>query len=120
RLHPRIPLSADSRDTRTILCRLTYRDHGHPIRSKRALGPSSSAIHSYDPSAGSPTETLLRLLLPTNKKVQLTIRARHSRANPGLADPVHQICLLVPSVGATGGAYKGHGRNRCKLVTCFY
>ena len=24
---------------------------------------------SYDPSAGSPTETLLRLLLPTNKKV---------------------------------------------------
>ena len=28
-------------------------------------------ILGYDPSAGSPTETLLRLLLPTNEKVQL-------------------------------------------------
>ena len=31
-------------------------------------------IHVNDPSAGSPTETLLRLLLPLNDKVQATSR----------------------------------------------
>lgn len=31
--------------------------------------PTLQRVFSYDPSAGSPTETLLRLLLPTNKKV---------------------------------------------------
>ena len=30
--------------------------------------------HDNDPTAGSPTETLLRLLLPLNDKVQLTSR----------------------------------------------
>jgi len=24
------------------------------------------------------------------------------------------------SVGATGGVYKGQGRNQCKLMTCVY
>ena len=33
-----------------------------------------AAFHVNDPSAGSPTETLLRLLLPLNDKVQATSR----------------------------------------------
>ena len=64
----------------------------------------------YDPSAGSPTETLLRLLLPTNKKVQVNFQT----------SSVLQIHLFVPSVGATGGVYKEQGRNRCKLMTYDY
>ena len=34
----------------------------------------TAAHHNNDPSAGSPTETLLRLLLPLNDKVQWTSR----------------------------------------------
>lgn len=37
-------------------------------------GRSASAGIDNDPSAGSPTETLLRLLLPLNDKVQWTSR----------------------------------------------
>ena len=65
----------------------------------------------YDPSAGSPTETLLRLLLPLNKKIYchflywLEILTFH---------------LFIQSVGATGGVYKGQGLIQCKLMTCFY
>ncbi|RXI09905.1 hypothetical protein DVH24_030422 [Malus domestica] len=49
---------------------------GRNLRSKLD-GSRDSAIHTKfdnDPSAGSPTETLLRLLLPLNDKVQWTSR----------------------------------------------
>ena len=68
-----------------------------------------------DPSAGSPTETLLRLLLPLSDKVYLT---SHIRLEPGRGpegSPHHS-----KSVGATGGVYKGQGRNRHKMMTYAY
>ncbi|ORY18482.1 hypothetical protein BCR33DRAFT_672842, partial [Rhizoclosmatium globosum] len=54
-----------------------------------------------DPTAGSPTVTLLRLLLPLNDQA---LRPK----NP------------IQSVVATGGVYKGQGRNQRKLMTCAY
>jgi hypothetical protein len=68
-----------------------------------------------DPSAGSPTETLLRLLLPLSDKVYFY---SHDRVKPGhgpLGSPDHS-----KSVGATGGVYKGQGRNQHKLMTYAY
>lgn len=41
---------------------------------KRVHGSFCMAVFDNDPSAGSPTETLLRLLLPLNDKVQWTSR----------------------------------------------
>ena len=63
-----------------------------------------------DPSAGSPTETLLRLLLPLSVKVCLifnfaTIKKAH---------------LNTQSAIATGGVYILQGRNQHKLMTCAY
>ena len=46
----------------------------HPGRWKTVRGSFCSAGIDNDPSAGSPTETLLRLLLPLNDKVQWTSR----------------------------------------------
>ena len=45
-----------------------------PRVSGRVLGSFCRAGFDNDPSAGSPTETLLRLLLPLNDKVQWTSR----------------------------------------------
>ena len=71
-----------------------------------------------DPSAGSPTETLLRLLLPLNDKVQTSFQK---------SGPANRAALLIPSlhrtiqsVGATGGVYKGQGRNQRELMTRAY
>ncbi|KAI3480432.1 hypothetical protein L1887_57420 [Cichorium endivia] len=62
-----------------------------------------SALQGFDndPSAGSPTETLLRLLLPLNDKVQW-----NSRDVAG-GEPPHVAAILtlhrtIQSVGATG------------------
>lgn len=49
----------------------------HPfphVEAKRVRGSFCWAGFDNDPSAGSPTETLLRLLLPLNDKVQWTSR----------------------------------------------
>ena len=62
-------------------------------------------IRANDPSAGSPTETLLRLLLPLSDKVYETLR---------------DIYRTTQSVGATGGVYKGQGRNQHELLTRTY
>ena len=71
-----------------------------------------------DPSAGSPTETLLRLHLPLNGEVRKgSHKSIRNKAN-GLTVPIsHRV---IQSVGATGGVYKGQGRNQCKLMTCVY
>ena len=88
-----------------------------------ALVPSKT-IHSVgwmnlnDPSAGSPTETLLRLLLPLNDKVQRTSHDTQT-ANRQRAI-VRTLHRTIQSVGATGGVYKGQGRNQRKLMTCAY
>jgi hypothetical protein len=70
-------------------------------------------LYANDPSAGSPTETLLRLLLPLSVKIYENF---HSECS-------HQILIIhrnTQSVGATGGVYKGQGRNQYKLLTCTY
>ena len=69
-----------------------------------------------DPSAGSPTETLLRLILPLSDKVYETSRIETSI----WIYAVRIIHRITQSVGATGGVYKGQGRNQRKLMTCTY
>ena len=68
-----------------------------------------------DPSAGSPTETLLRLLLPLSDKVYLTSHIRVELERSPEGSPDHS-----KSVGATGGVYKGQGRNQHKMMTYAY
>ena len=71
-----------------------------------------------DPSAGSPTETLLRLHLPLNGEVK---ESSHKLAcNEAHKFTVPILHRVIQSVGATGGVYKGQGRNQCKLMTCVY
>ena len=70
-----------------------------------------------DPSAGSPTETLLRLLLPLSNKVNLTFQLENGL--PRLM-PVRNIHRIAQSVGATGGVYKGQGRNQRELMIHAY
>ena len=67
-----------------------------------------------DPSAGSPTETLLRLHLPLNDKVQTSSR------NQLALITIPRLHRTIQSVGATGGVYKGQGRNQCRLMICVY
>ena len=66
-----------------------------------------------DPSAGSPTETLLRLLLPLSGLVYKTFQMRRKAK-------VRIIHQTTQSVGATGGVYKGQGRNQHELMTRAY
>ena len=71
-----------------------------------------------DPSAGSPTETLLRLLLPPKHAFCLS-----SRYGPSVATqlvPIRQTQDMFQSVVATGGVYKGQGRNQRELMTRAY
>jgi hypothetical protein len=65
-----------------------------------------------DPSAGSPTETLLRLLHPLNNMVCLI-----SLVIAHLVKKAHQI---IQSEQATGDVYILQGRNQHKLMTCAY
>ena len=70
-----------------------------------------------DPSAGSPTETLLRLLLPLSDKVHATSRGHQLKQTVLAVRGIHRI---TQSVGATGGVYKGQGRNQHELITRAY
>ena len=74
-------------------------------------------IRANDPSAGSPTETLLRLLLPLSDKVHETFRCNVQEPNTAAVRIIHRI---TQSVGATGGVYKGQGRNQHELMTSAY
>ena len=74
-------------------------------------------IRVNDPSAGSPTETLLRLLLPLSDKVHET---SHCSAQELGSAAVRMIHRITQSVGATGGVYKGQGRNQHELMTRAY
>ncbi len=71
-----------------------------------------------DPSAGSPTETLLRLHLPLNDEV--CWNSRGDVSNEGDIATILTTCRTVQSVGATGGVYKGQGRNQCELMIRVY
>ena len=48
-------------------------------------------ISVNDPSAGSPTETLLRLLLPLSDKVYLISHTKHETQRGPKGSPDHQI-----------------------------
>ena len=54
---------------------LSLRTHTHPLSNERKGRPTFIRVHGVvvdrfnDPSAGSPTETLLRLLLPLGGRV---------------------------------------------------
>ena len=70
-----------------------------------------------DPSAGSPTETLLRLLLPLSDKVHQIFYVYHQKLTTATVQIIHRI---TQSVGATGGVYKGQGRDQHELMTRTY
>ncbi|KAJ0043558.1 hypothetical protein Pint_17103 [Pistacia integerrima] len=86
-------------------------------RHKRATDTRRSTGFDNDPSAGSPTETLLRLLLPLNDKVQWTSRDVAGSEPPAAIRTLHRT---IQSVGATGGVYKGQGRSQRELMTRAY
>jgi hypothetical protein len=74
-------------------------------------------MRANDPSAGSPTETLLRLLLPLSVKVHQTFHGNAQELNTAAVRIIHRN---TQSVGATGGVYKGQGRNQHELMTRAY
>ena len=98
-------------------------------------GPASSPLHfgsqvqglgvqalsdGNDPSAGSPMETLLQLLLPLNDQVRpsfATHLATDKSAGPGGVQGPH---LTIQLIVVTGGVYKGQGHNQHELVTHTY
>ncbi|KZV58695.1 hypothetical protein F511_30254 [Dorcoceras hygrometricum] len=75
--------------------------------------------YDNDPSAGSPTETLLRLLLPLNDKVQWTSRYA-AGSEPPTSERSEHFTRTIQLVGATGGVYKGQGRSQRELMTRAY
>jgi hypothetical protein len=48
----------------------------------------------------------------------MNFSADQSGNRPGL--PIRTLHQHTQSVGATGGVYKGQGRNQRKLMTCAY
>jgi hypothetical protein len=88
----------------------------HKVLIKHIQQFGGSSVN--DPSAGSPTETLLRLLLPLSDKVHKTSLMSYEAS---FATPqVRVIHRITQSVGATGGVYKGQGHIQHKLMTCAY
>ena len=74
-------------------------------------------MRANDPSAGSPTETLLRLLLPLSDRFTKLSAATSSELDTAAVRIIHRI---TQSVGATGGVYKGQGRNQHDLMNRAY
>ena len=87
--------------------------HRHPQSNSHEV----KWICANDPSAGSPTETLLRLLLPLSVEVHQTFR--YNVRDPNIV-AVRIIHRNTQSVGATGGVYKGQGHNQHKLMIYAY
>ena len=79
----------------------------------------AKAHTNNDPSAGSPTETLLRLHLPLNGKIYTTSLNNNQSVKTDITK-IQSVHRTIQSVGATGGVYKGQGRNQRKLMTCIY
>jgi hypothetical protein len=69
-----------------------------------------------DPSAGSPTDTVLRLDQTLDNRVYKTSQIAVV-ANYNSVRIIHRI---IQSIDATGGVYKGQGRNQHKLMTYAY
>ena len=97
---------------------------GTPRKNGRGRPPTtprpSGRFPVNDPSAGSPTETLLRLLLPLGSPVRSASSDRRGPLDGGLDGPHLSTSPSHPSVVATGGVYKGQGLNQRGLVTRTY
>ena len=62
-----------------------------------------------DPSAGSPTETVLRLSHSSDDLVYKTSHKTQLKQPRLTIQVIHRI---IQSIEATGGVYKGQGRNQ--------
>ena len=108
---------------------------GKLFESERTRVVQALSFFGNDPSAGSPTETLLRLLLPLNDPARVFFRrpkgwlpasvrpgreARSPVGGPGPEGASPTSLLDHSSEIATGGVYKGQGRSRRSLVNCAY
>jgi hypothetical protein len=112
------PESLRSREgTSTVRYQVSERD-GFPSLPERKNFTTDGRRSSNDPSAGSPTDTLLRLLLPLNGKVR-TASGTDTGFDP-CVPTIRSSRRTVQSVGATGGVYKGQGRNQRELMTRAY
>ena len=60
-------------------------------------------LRANDSSAGSPTEILLRLLLPESQLVRVTVHGNAQETNIAAVQDFHQN---TQSVAATSGVYK--------------
>jgi hypothetical protein len=69
-----------------------------------------------DPSAGSPTDTVLRLDHSLDDWVYKTFQLAPITWHK-IVRIIHRI---IQSIDATGGVYKGQGRNQRKLMTYAY
>ena len=78
-------------------------------------GPAQHRIDN-DPAAGSPTATLLRLLLPLKAKYWANLTQRATKSSPHLLRPLFSF----QSVATTGGVYKWQGHNQGSLMNCLY
>jgi hypothetical protein len=67
-------------------------------------------ITRNDPSAGSPTDALLRLLFPLDHTVRLSFHRGIEALKKSDKDSSPSNSQRSPSVRATGGVYKGQGR----------
>ena len=81
--------------------------------------------YGNDPSAGSPTETLLRLLPGSShcdksgfRHIRISARTPEKHTNIETAVPA--FLETAQSRAATGGVYKGQGRNQRELMTHTY
>ena len=83
-------------------------------------------INDNDPAAGSPTATLLRLLLPlaAGHRPVLILHTADTRTAPrrvvGRTVRSPNDSIQPPSVATTGGVYKWQGHNRSGLMTQAY
>jgi hypothetical protein len=76
-------------------------------------------MNGSDPAAGSPTATLLRLLLSLAPRHWADLDSGQSENYyPRTAPP--QASVPVSSVATTGGVYKWQGHIHCRLMTCTY
>ena len=103
---------------------ITHQIHSttHSIAQQVTNNPPTTYNHTFinnDPSAGSPTETLLRLHLPLDDKIYTTSLQLLQSKTP-YQPKIQSVHRIIQSVGATGGVYKGQGRNQRKLMTCIY
>jgi hypothetical protein len=86
------------------------------IHISQPFRPLNDDININDPSAGSPTDTVLRLDHSLDDWVYKTSRVEAIASNY-LIRIIHRI---IQSIDATGGVYKGQGRSQHKLMTCAY